>query len=110
MAPVDERKQAVVAKPAKVTMDESLQKVKVKAKANLDMALKKLKYFQGRAVVLVKDPQFRTVTISTAGGAVILGPVGGAFGTAAGVVLGAGAGVIPALFTFGLSIPIGAAA
>merc|ERR1712100_450883 len=34
--------------------------------------------------------------------------MGGAFGTACGVVVGSAAGLIPALFTFGLSIPAGA--
>merc|ERR1711881_458975 len=67
-----------------------------------------VKYSQGRALVMVKDPQFRTVTISTATGAVILAPVGGAFGAASGIVLGTAAGAVPALFTFGLSLPIGA--
>lgn len=60
-------------------------------------------------MVLVKDPQFRTITISTASGAVVLGSVGGAFGTACGIVIGSAAGAVPALFTFGLSLPIGAA-
>merc|ERR1712241_717530 len=47
-------------------------------------------------------------TLVTAGGTVTLGAVGGAFGLASGVVVGSAAGVVPALFTFGLSIPTGA--
>jgi len=58
-------------------------------------------------ITLVKNPQFQTVTVSTASGAVAIGTAGGAFGCVTGVVVGAGAGLIPALFTFGLSIPIG---
>merc|ERR1719335_1726380 len=56
----------------------------------------------------VRDPWFQTVTISTGTGAVVLGTVGGAFGTATGVVIGTTAGALPALFTFGLSLPVGA--
>jgi len=62
-----------------------------------------------KAVVLLRSPQFQTCTIATAGGSITLGAVGGAFGLASGVVVGAAAGVVPALFTFGLSIPAGAA-
>merc|ERR550525_1746206 len=47
-------------------------------------------------------------TVSTAGGTIIFGAVGGTFGLASGVVLGSAAGVVPALLTFGLSIPAGA--
>lgn len=61
-----------------------------------------------RVVALVKTPQFRTVTIVTASGAVTLSAVGGAFGCAAGIVTGSLAGVVPAIFTLGLSIPVGA--
>jgi hypothetical protein len=38
---------------------------------------------------------------------VTFGTAGGAFGLASGVVVGSAAGVLPALFTFGLSIPAG---
>jgi hypothetical protein len=93
---------------ANATVQKSLDKAKTKAKANVEQAMRMLKYGQGRTLVLVKDPQFRTVTISTASGAVVLGTVGGAFGTASGVVFGTAVGAIPALFTFGLSLPIGA--
>lgn len=61
-----------------------------------------------RLVTLTKTPQFKTITIVSAGGAVTLSAVGGAFGCATGVVTGSLAGVVPAIFTLGLSIPIGA--
>jgi hypothetical protein len=112
MAPIEQmKKMPLVEKSNKLTkesVEQSLEKAKAKAQANFDMAVRKLKYYQSRALVLVKDPQFRTVTISSASGAVVLGSVGGAFGTASGVVLGTAAGAVPALFTFGLSLPIGA--
>eukprot|EP00929_Paragymnodinium_shiwhaense_P001694 TRINITY_DN101929_c0_g1_i1.p1 TRINITY_DN101929_c0_g1~~TRINITY_DN101929_c0_g1_i1.p1 ORF type:complete len:327 (+),score=70.61 TRINITY_DN101929_c0_g1_i1:91-1071(+) len=63
-----------------------------------------------RAGTIVRNPEFKTHTISAAGGAVTLGTIGGCFGLASGVVVGSAAGVLPALLTFGLSIPAGAAA
>jgi len=63
---------------------------------------------RSESIKIIKDPSFQTCTMSTAGGAVTLGTVGGAFGLATGVVVGAGAGIVPALLTFGLSIPAGA--
>jgi hypothetical protein len=63
---------------------------------------------QKSTVSLVKSPHFQTVTISTAAGAISFGAVGGAFGCAGGVVVGGAVGTLPALFTFGTSIPIGA--
>ena len=86
-------KPTLATKDSKETMQQSLEKVKAKAQANLDMAKRMAKYSQGQALVMVKDPQFRTVTISTATGAVILAPVGGAFGVASGIVLGTAHGV-----------------
>jgi hypothetical protein len=61
-----------------------------------------------RIVALTKTPQFKTITIVSAGGAVTLSAVGGAFGCATGVVTGSLVGVVPAIFTLGLSIPVGA--
>jgi len=46
---------------------------------------------------------------SAVGGAAALGASGGASGLFAGGAIGAACGVVPAIFTFGLSIPIGAA-
>jgi len=58
-------------------------------------------------VTLLKNPHFQTVTISSGSGAVVLGSVGGAFGSACGAVVGTAAGALPALFTFGLSLHFG---
>eukprot|EP00427_Karlodinium_veneficum_P024157 CAMPEP_0169100302 /NCGR_PEP_ID=MMETSP1015-20121227/21013_1 /TAXON_ID=342587 /ORGANISM="Karlodinium micrum, Strain CCMP2283" /LENGTH=469 /DNA_ID=CAMNT_0009161231 /DNA_START=53 /DNA_END=1462 /DNA_ORIENTATION=+ len=58
-----------------------------------------------RTRAIIKDPNFQTVCISTCVGAIALGSVGGAFGCASGILLGGAAGVVPALITFGLSIP-----
>lgn len=61
-----------------------------------------------QTVALVKNPDFQTCTLTTAGGVITLGGAGGAFGLASGMVVGGAAGVVPAIFTFGLSIPVGA--
>jgi hypothetical protein len=63
-----------------------------------------------QAVVLLRNPDFQKCSVATAGGTIAFGTVGGAFGLASGVVIGGVAGVVPALFTLGLSIPAGAAA
>mmetsp|Transcript_124836 Transcript_124836/g.195606 ORF Transcript_124836/g.195606 Transcript_124836/m.195606 type:complete len:359 (-) Transcript_124836:209-1285(-) len=62
-----------------------------------------------QTLALINNPHFQTVCISTSAGAIVLGSAGGAFGCASGVVLGGAAGIVPALITFGLSIPAGAA-
>jgi len=64
---------------------------------------------QDRIVEIVRHPHFQVVTVSTAGGAVTFGSVGGAFGCMGGVMIGTVTGMLPALLTFGTSIPIGAA-
>merc|ERR1719240_1190418 len=51
----------------------------------------------------------KPVAASTAGGAVLGGAGGGAAGLASGGIVGAACGVPFALFTFGLSVPVGAA-
>jgi len=64
---------------------------------------------QKRILTRVKDPQFQTCTVVTAVGTVTFAAAGGAFGLATGVVTGAAAGVVPALLTFGVSIPVAGA-
>lgn len=68
-----------------------------------------LKHMKDSTLALVKDPSFQKCTISTGCGAVTLGAIGGAFGTATGVLVGSAAGLPLALLTFGLSVPAGAA-
>lgn len=57
----------------------------------------------------VSKKSVQTTAASAATGAMALGAGGGVSGLAAGTALGAAAGLPFALFTFGLSIPIGAA-
>merc|ERR1719311_869812 len=58
---------------------------------------------------LTADPDARVTAASAVGGATVMGAGGGAVGLVAGGALGAACGVPLSLFTFGLSIPIGAA-
>lgn len=55
-----------------------------------------------------KEAKLRTVLSCAAGGAVVSGSAGGVVGTATGSAIGAAIGIVPAFFTFGLSIPLGA--
>jgi len=57
----------------------------------------------------VKDQKVQVTAVSAVSGGVALGASGGATGLVAGGTIGAACGVVPAIFTFGLSIPIGAA-
>merc|ERR1712087_964489 len=58
----------------------------------------------GKPKALVNDPKFQCTSAGTAVGSVICGVTGGSVGT----IMGAAVGIVPALFTFGLSIPVGA--
>lgn len=67
---------------------------------------------QATATFLRETAGDRRVQVSAAGaglGAASLGTAGAASGACVGGAVGALAGVVPAIFTFGLSIPIGAA-
>jgi len=61
------------------------------------------------AHTVLKHPKFHVTAASAAGGAVAVGTGGAAAGCVTGGAIGAAVGLVPALFTFGLSIPIGAA-
>jgi len=56
-----------------------------------------------------EEPSVQVAAVSACSGAVVLGAGAGGAGFLAGGAVGAAAGVVPAIFTFGLSIPIGAA-
>merc|ERR1712232_1305578 len=64
------------------------------------------KYAQIKSTV--SKPSFQVTTLSAAGGAVTMGAGSGLMGLTGGAGVGAAVGVVPAIFTFGLSIPIGA--
>jgi len=57
---------------------------------------------------IASDPKAKSTAIGAAGGAVAMGTTGGAMGLVSGSMAGAVVGLPLAIFTFGLSIPIGA--
>lgn len=100
---------------------KATQKGNTEEPAMLQLALARCSELQKRGQVqlelamtkssaFVRQPEFKTFAVATTGGVVVMAPVGGAFGMCSGIVLGSMAGVVPALFTFGTSIPLGAAA
>lgn len=83
---------------------ERVQVTKVTVMGGIDRA--QIKVF---GYVATSDPKVQITAVSAAGGAVTVGATSGAVGLATGGAVGAALGVIPAIFTFGLSIPVGAA-
>jgi len=57
-------------------------------------------------IQVVKDPKAQATAAGATVGGVVLGGAGGVIGLASGVLAGSIVGVVPALFTFGLSIPV----
>mmetsp|Transcript_34946 Transcript_34946/g.75317 ORF Transcript_34946/g.75317 Transcript_34946/m.75317 type:complete len:424 (+) Transcript_34946:72-1343(+) len=73
-----------------------------------DYTKAKAKAASVRAKEVVSNPQVQVSAGSAAAGAAALGTAGGATGAMVGGATGILVGLVPALFTFGLSIPIGA--
>jgi len=63
-----------------------------------------------KATTFVQKPMVKAIVLSASGGAITLGAAGGATGLTVGTTFGAVVGVVPALFTCFLSIPVCAAA
>ena len=68
-----------------------------------------MKVAKAKTIEIVSDKSVQVTAVSATGGAAVLGAGGAATGLVAGGTVGAAVGLVPALFTFGLSIPIGAA-
>lgn len=88
---------------------ETKDKAKDKAVALFNDTKTRSVQTKDRAIVILRNPEFQKATLCTTGGSITFGAVGGAFGLASGVVVGSTVGLVPALFTFGLSIPVGGA-
>merc|ERR1712125_58272 len=87
--------------------------MRIQAKSCLGLAkektLKTATTTKAKTVEIASNKTVQVTAASAAGGAVTLGMAGGVTGLATGGTLGAAIGLVPALFTFGISIPIGAA-
>lgn len=81
----------------------------IRARRAADFTMAKSRELKVRSCEIAAQPKVQVTAASAAGGAVTVGATGGAIGFTAGGVIGAACGVIPAIFTFGLSIPVGAA-
>jgi len=64
---------------------------------------------RAKAVEIASDKAVQVTAASAAGGAAVVGTGAAATGMVAGGAIGAAVGVVPAVFTFGLSIPVCAA-
>lgn len=64
------------------------------------------KITRDKTLKVVKNKEVQGTAVSATGGAVALGAGGAAAGVAAGGTVGAAVGLLPALLTFGLSIPL----
>lgn len=73
--------------------------------AVVGVAMEKSMKAKGKATAMASDKEVQATAASAAGGAVVLGAGGAATGLVAGGALGAVVGIVPALLTFGLSIP-----
>jgi len=62
-----------------------------------------------KTVEIASNKTVQVTAASATGGAVAMGTAGGITGLATGGTIGAAIGLVPAIFTFGLSIPVGAA-
>lgn len=93
----------------KKKIDTLSSRVPESLKVQADAMLAVAKQLQARLAVIVKDPQFKIVSGSAGAGALTLGTMGGAGGLVAGSATGFAVGIVPALFTFGLSMPTCAA-
>jgi hypothetical protein len=82
---------------------------KERVKAAVSLVKGKVAMLGMEASMIAKDGKFQAASAGVVGGAALLGGGGGAAGLLTGSVLGAACGILPAVFTFGLSIPIAAA-
>jgi len=65
--------------------------------------------FTRQVLHAARNPKNQATAAGAIGGAVTIGTGGAAVGLVTGGAIGAACGVVPAIFTFGLSIPVGAA-
>mmetsp|Transcript_52728 Transcript_52728/g.123312 ORF Transcript_52728/g.123312 Transcript_52728/m.123312 type:complete len:330 (-) Transcript_52728:300-1289(-) len=70
-------------------------------------ALEMIKQVKGKATTLASDPTAQVTAASATVGAMACGTGAAGVGFVAGGLLGGAVGLVPAIFTFGLSIPIG---
>jgi hypothetical protein len=102
----DATSKAVVKKErVKLAVSSCVESMKKKASTVSRQATSKASELRTGAKKAVSEPSLRVATASAVGGSMVLGTAG----LATGATVGAAIGLVPAIFTFGLSIPVGAA-
>mmetsp|Transcript_5916 Transcript_5916/g.13192 ORF Transcript_5916/g.13192 Transcript_5916/m.13192 type:complete len:337 (-) Transcript_5916:393-1403(-) len=96
-------------KVARKTASDAIQNIEAHGRDAATYTAAKAAKLAESSRAVASDGKFQATVAVGAGGAATCGAVGGAAGLLAGGASGAALGVIPALFTFGLSIPVGAA-
>jgi len=76
------------------------------AEAAAEAVVHKATAFSADLLEVVSDRQVQVTATAATGGAIVLGTGGGTVGLLTGSALGAVFGLIPALLTFGLSVPV----
>lgn len=95
-----------VAKDYAVSITNSVADMASAAKTR---SIEAAKVGSDKGLQIARDPKVQVTVASAAGGAAVVGVGGAGAGLLAGGAMGAAVGVLPAFFTFGLSIPVGAA-
>jgi len=108
--------------PTPATVGESVQSMATKAKdqaeatytstktpalEKAELAKAKAIELKSKAVTAAKDPAVQVTVVTAAGGATVGGISSAIGGAVLGGAVGIAAGIVPAIFTFGLSIPAG---
>merc|ERR1719394_779276 len=93
----------------KSSSSDVVEALKSQVKQKTGLAVEVSKKRLNDAKELAADRGVQVVAVSATGGAVVAGTAGSACGLAVGSTVGAAVGVVPAFFTFGLSIPVFAA-
>merc|ERR1719343_1789687 len=102
----DATSKAVVKKErVKLVVLSCVESMKKKASIVSRQATSKVSELRTGAKKAVSEPSLQVATASAVGASMVLGTAG----LATGASVGAAVGLVPAIFTFGLSIPVGAA-
>jgi len=94
---------------AKALARSSIDTTRQKVGEGCECASKSLAAARAKGIELASDRSVQVGAVSAAGSAAVCGTAGGVAGLCTGTVVGGAIGLVPAIFTFGLSIPIGAA-
>jgi len=87
----------------------AVSKLKAQALKFMEVVLALIWQLKEKLVAGARNPHVQVICIAATVGAIPLGTAGGAFGLVTGILVGGAVGVLLAVVTFGLSIPVSAA-